>query len=87
MAIKTQRILPDLQAEQAARIAELEAQLEAAKGKATETSIEIQDYKGKPVLYFQGPFRPFHMGQAKCKVMLANVRAIENFVKTGGKKI
>ncbi len=82
------RVLRDLTAD--ARIAQLEAQLaeaQAMAGKPTVTSVELQEYKGKPVLYFQGPFRPFHMGQAKARVLLDNQAVLKAFVVSKGTKI
>lgn len=82
---KTARILKDLSA---MSDADKQALLVALGGSVGKTpSVTIQDYKGKPVLYFEGNFRPFHMGMSKLKVAMANKDKIEAFIASGGKKI
>lgn len=86
MAQGNKRILPDLASLQA-QIDALTAQNEALKSGVKDTSITITDYQGKPTLYFQGNFRPFHMGMSKLKTVLNNVDVVEKFIKSNGKSI
>lgn len=85
------RILKDLTSMTAdqlkAKILELEAQNEALASGHKPASVELQDYKGSPVLYFQGSFKPFHAGLGKLGAMLEMLPQVEAFVKSGGKKV
>lgn len=85
------RVLPDLKAANK-REAELLAQIEALKaqvatGGTKETTLTIEQYQGKPVIHFQGAFRPFHMGLGKLTVIVNNLDAIKRFIASKGKAI
>lgn len=81
-------VIRDLKSAQT-QILALMAELEATKKlvKSTETKIEIQDYKGKPVLSFTGAFRPFHVGSSKLKAIIEMEAGVKKFLETKGKAI
>jgi hypothetical protein len=85
MVAKTQpRILTDLTAQR--RIAELEQALAAAQSGQKVPQVTEQEYKGRPVLYFEGNFRPFHAGMGKLSAIEDNRATVLAFLKRHAKK-
>jgi len=79
--------VPDLQTLQA-QLDALKAENEALKAQnSKETRVTLEDYKGTPVLKFEGNFKPFHAGMSKCKAILEMETAVRKFIKTNGKAI
>lgn len=46
----------------------------------------LDDYNGRPLLVFDshGYCRPFKLSVAKCEVILAKIKSIEEFVRNNG---
>jgi hypothetical protein len=84
---KTARILPDISTLQA-QLAALAAENERLKAQTSrETRVTLEDYKGTPVLKFEGNFKPFHAGMSKLKAILEMEKTVQKFIKTSGKSI
>lgn len=87
MTSSNKRILPDLSTLQAS-IDALKAENEALKAKANkDTRVTIEDYKGTPVLYFEGNFKPFRKGISGLRAIMDMEPSVKKFIKSAGKSI
>ena len=69
------------------KIADLEAQLTAAK-RPTDYAVREDEFKGHPVLVFEGPslIKPMTMGLGKLRAIVACLQQVEAFLGKHGAK-
>jgi len=80
------RILPDVSAQAAARIAELEAQVAALASGVKQERTYVGAHKKDPnvnMLHFEGNFFPFSFSREKCTRIVKHIDAIKRFSATG----
>ena len=60
----------------------LKQQVEQKSQAKMETTTRISDYKGNPVINFEGDFKPFSFGFKKAVIILEKIDDIREFVKS-----
>ena len=68
-----------------ARIQELETAAKKAPS-AKETTITLSEYKGHPVVKFEGNFRPFNLGFGKIRAVLEMADRLKKVMDEHAKK-
>jgi hypothetical protein len=59
----------------------LRQQVQSGQPEKKETTTHVGMYKGRPVISFEGAFRPFTLGIRKASVVLEKITEVQHFVE------